>query len=53
MGTGVARSVRSLAKEWGVTRRTAQYRVNTGGWWSKVDPWEVGSMKTSVNVWKN
>lgn len=43
--------MRRLAKQWGVSRRTAEYRVRAEGW-TKVEPWEVGSMKASVNVWK-
>lgn len=41
----------TLAKMRGVSHRTAQYRVHSEGW-VKVEPWEVGSMKYSVNVWK-
>ena len=47
-------SVRSLAKKWGVSRRTAMYRVYNDPKWTKVyEPMAVGSMKTSVNVWKS
>lgn len=44
-------SIRTLAKQWSVSRKTAEHRVRKEGW-SKVDPVDVGSMKTSVNVWK-
>ena len=49
----VVASVRTLAKQWGVSRRTAMFRVYNDPKWTKVDPFEVGSMKASVNVWKN
>ena len=45
-------SVRTLAKKWGVCRRVAMFRVYNDPNWTKVKPYEVGSMKTSVNVWK-
>lgn len=48
----VVASLRKLAKMWGVSRRTAMFRVYNDPKWAKVNPYEVGSMKASVNVWK-
>jgi hypothetical protein len=52
MEPGTTRGIRSLAKMWGVSRTTAQYKVNSEGWTKVNDPHEVGSMKASVNVWR-
>lgn len=49
----VVASIKTLAKQWGVNRRTAMYKVYNDPNWTKVkEPLEVGSLKTSVNVWK-
>lgn len=52
MEPGTIRSARNLAKLWGVSRRTAQFKLHNEGEWKKVNPLDVGSMKQSVNVWK-
>ena len=49
----VVASIRKHTKKWGVSRRTAMFRVHNDPNWTKVNPYEVGSMKTSVNVWKS
>ena len=51
MVPGTIRSARNLAKLWGVSRRTAQFKLHNEGW-TKVKPLDVGSMKASVNVWR-
>ena len=44
-------SVRRIAKELGVKRSTALYHLHNGDY-EKVEPLTVGSMKTTVNVWR-
>ena len=51
MEPGATYGIRTLAKLWGIHRRTAMYKVHNEGW-TKVNPLDVGSMKTTVNVWR-
>lgn len=46
-------SVRTIAKKLGLKRRFVQSYVKSSENFVKVEPEDVGSYKTSVNVWKS
>jgi hypothetical protein len=42
----------TLAKMWGVSRAKANYKLHNSDNWMKAEPSEVGSCRTTLNIWK-
>ena len=45
-------SVKTISRKLGLKRRSVIWYINSSGNFLKVDPIELGSNKTTVNVWK-
>lgn len=45
-------SARSIAKVWGVSRKTAVSMLHRSHNWEMAEPMEVGSGKSKLNIWK-